>query len=136
MNRMSIIAASGLAVLLSACQIDLGLSCAKVAGDYCLSRFEDGRTFHLQDRRSYGEGGGGAIDGTAVRIGWTPDVILVERRANFSSDPDGWMRIDVAEKRVEGPISDEDAEHLASTHGIELLTVEEAWARLKRDGPF
>jgi hypothetical protein len=121
-----------LAVGLAGCNVDFGFACRRVAGSYCLERWEDGATYYLFDRSTRMEGGGGAIDGVVQRMAWTHDLILVERKALFGGDPNGWMVIDVAQRKVRGPITAAEAQALLARQGIQPASAADAWRRLGR----
>jgi len=114
-------------IALASCNVDLGLSCKKVAGSYCLEQWEDGETYYLRDKRGNPNAGGGAIDGVVRRIAWTSDLILVDRHALFRGDPDGWMVIDVRRRAMRGPVSEAEARSLFEQIRLRPKTASEAW---------
>src|SRR2546423_13180784 len=81
-------------LLLAAATLGAGAACdqdpfhlseRRLAGDYRLKQWEDFRTYYLvggpqPDR------GGGAIDGTVLRLAWDRSPLLIQRQAAFGGD--------------------------------------------------
>jgi hypothetical protein len=101
----------------------------KLAGDFLLEQWEDGTTYYLR-RRGHDSQGGGIIEGTVVRIGWSSRYILAQRYSIFRGDPDGWMIIDVQSGSITGPFTDAQLQARPEASGITTLPVAEAWRRL------
>lgn len=117
-----------LALCTTACDQDpFNLSQRKVSGPYRLERFESGLCYYLQ-RAGAKEDGGGCLEGTVERIGWTNGFIFAKRHACFRSDPDGWMIIDVSKQSMGGPLS--EAEFVKRYPSVQTFSAEEAWKRL------
>ena len=129
-NRLALVVS--LAGVLAGCNVDFGFGCRRVAGTYCLQQWEDNSTYYLNDRAAETNEGGGAIDGTVQRIAWTRDLILVERRANFRGDRDGWMLIDVAGRKMRGPIAEAEAHATLTRAGMRAVSAADAWRGLGR----
>ncbi len=129
-NRLALLVS--LAAVLAGCNVDLGFGCRRIAGTYCLEQWEDNSTYYFNDRAAESHDGGGAIDGTVQRIAWTRDLILVERRANFRGDLDGWMLVDVPARKVRGPIAEADAQAILTRAGMRPVSAADAWRRLGR----
>jgi hypothetical protein len=113
-----------------------GLNEQRIAGDYSLQRWEDFRTYYLEDSERDYESfpDPGPVGGTVVRIGWNEAFIVVERKAHFYGRIDGWMIIDVQEKIIRGPVPFAAIEADRRLRNIRVLTADEAWALLeKRD---
>ena len=111
----------------SACDQDpFNLSQRKVSGPYRLQRFE-ARLFYLVSAGAKVDGGG-CLDGTVERIGWTNGFIFAKRRACFRGDPDGWMIIDVSKQSMAGPLS--EAEFVKRYPSVRTFSAEEAWKKL------
>ena len=123
--------ALSIAALLCGCNIDSGWSCRPVSGDYCLERWEDGKTYYLRDKRHPDLSGGGVIDGVVQRIGWTDSTIIAWRKPLFGGDPWGWMVIDVRRRSVEGPISDAERVRRPDLRSIAVTSPEIAWPHLR-----
>ena len=107
-------------------QDPFGLSERTVKGDYRLNRWEDGVTYYLVGGPHI-DNGGGAIDGTVIRLGWDHQRILVERHANFRGDGDGFMVIDIQLQTVRGPLSTQEVATDADLSRIRLMPPKEAW---------
>ncbi len=94
-------------------------------------RWEDEKTYyvveesHLKDD----EIGGGALNGTTLQLGWNSQYIVAKRYATFRGDQDGWMVIDLASNKIEGPISDD--EEGKRFPGLQLMSPSEAWSSLQ-----
>jgi hypothetical protein len=110
-------------------QDPFGLSERTVKGDYRLMQWEDGVTYYLVGGPHI-DNGGGAIDGTVVRLGWDQQRILVERYANFRGDGDGFMVVDL--QTIRGPLSAREVATNADLSRIKLMPPKEAWEVLGR----
>lgn len=107
-------------------QDPFNLSQRKVIGPYKLEQFESGK-YYL--RKSGAEdNGGGCIEGTVERIGWTKDFIFAERHSTYRGDPDGWMIIDTRNGSISGPLPEN--EFKKRYPGVQPLTSQEAWKKL------
>lgn len=121
-------------LLLSACDQDpFHQSERKLAGNYYLQRWEDGRTYYIEARNGSkkSDQGGGAINGTVEKIGWNADYIVVKRRSTFQGDPNGWMVLRVKGESMAGPYTDEDLAKLPEAAGMKFLNPETAWKNLR-----
>lgn len=132
METTRILLLTALAGALAGCNVDFGFSCHRLAGSYCLAQWEDNSTYYLNDRAAETNEGGGAIEGTVQRIAWTRHLILVERKANFRGDPDGWMLINVAQRTVRGPITQAEAQNILTREGMQPMSSADAWQSLRR----
>jgi hypothetical protein len=117
-----------IAFLVSCDQDPLGLAYKGLPGGYYLHRWEDGKTYYLEDKRKQGSSGG-IIDGTVEEIGWNTRFILVKRQSLFKGDPDGWMLIDVINKEIRGPVG-RDVVEIPEAKGIEIMLPDVAWSSL------
>jgi hypothetical protein len=99
-------------------------------GGFDLEKWEDGITFYVTGPDGKNQDGGGAIEGTALRLAWNSDLIAVERYATFRGDKDGWMIIDVKTKKVSGPVSNEVFMELQNKYQLRVMTAMEAWEKL------
>ena len=103
----------------------------KIEGAFYLLRWEDDKTYyvieqgHLKDQ----ELGGGELGGTVLRIGWNDRFIVAKRYATFRGDRDGWMVIDLATKRIDGPIT--DGEEAKRFPGLDVMPPSAAWGSLQ-----
>jgi hypothetical protein len=80
---------------------------AQDCGRLQLEQWEDGNTYYLNKKGHKGSGsGGGLLDGTVQRIGWSQRYIVAKRYSTFRGDPDGWMVIDLQSGEITGPFSD------------------------------
>ena len=107
-------------------QDPFGLSLRKVDGPYRLEQFESG-SYYLQ-KAGANQDGGGCIDGVVVEIGWTNGFIFAKRHANFPSDGDGWMVIEVRTGKTTGPLSENNFRKRFPT--VRTLAPAEAWKKL------
>ena len=122
---------AGVALLMIGCDQDLfHLSYRKIAGDYYLHRWEDDKTYYLEDRTRDKQDGGGAIGGVVVQLGWNDGFILVKRHSTFAGDPDGWMIVDVKKKTIQGPYTAEEIKSMPEADGLDVLDASKAWAKL------
>jgi hypothetical protein len=106
------------------------LNTRHVKGNYRLKQ-EDAVTYYLVNSAHIGNGGG-AIDGTVIRLGWDKQRILVERHADFRGDLDGFMVIDLKQQTMRGPLSAEEVATKADLSRIKLMPAKEAWEVLGR----
>lgn len=123
-----------ISMLLSACDQDpFHQSERKIAGDYYLQRWEDGKTYYIEARNSpeKSDEGGGAINGTVEKIGWNADYILVKRRSTFQGDPNGWMLLSTKDTSVKGPYTDEAIAKMPEAAGMQFLDAATAWQNLR-----
>lgn len=98
-----------------------------VAGRYSLNRWESG-AYYLDDRDAP-QSGSGAIDGVVKRLGWNRRWILAER-SGLTGD-DGWMVVDVANKRVAGPFPLEAIKKRPELASLVTYRADSAWDHLK-----
>lgn len=119
----------GLQMGVWACDQDpFGVTERRVAGDYRLNRWEDGTTYYLVGPGP-AESGGGAIEGTVQRIGWSDSLIVVRRRAMAGQD--GWMIVEVGRGRVRGPLSDAEFQGHSVYARISTYRADSAWRHLE-----
>lgn len=121
-------------LLLSACDQDpFRQSERKLAGDYYLKRWEDGKTYYIEAKNGVEkpDQGGGAISGTVEKIGWNADYIVVKRHSTFQGDPNGWVVLRVRDANMAGPYMDEDLAKVPEASGLKFLSPEAAWESLR-----
>jgi len=94
------------ALSLTGCDADLFNSdCRAIEGSgFSLCRNQDGPTVFYLEPANQPPSGGGVLGGTVKLIGWSDKVILASREATFRGDKDGVMILDVASKKIEGPV--------------------------------
>jgi hypothetical protein len=63
-----------------------------VVGTYEFCKAESGN-YYLVLKKDAGNSGTGVVEGTVTQIGWNDKFILVNRKASFGGDKDGWMII-------------------------------------------
>jgi hypothetical protein len=100
-----------------------------VVGKYRIQQWEDFETYYL-NKKGQEDSGGGIIDGTVRRIGWSNHYIIVERHANYRGDPDGWMVIDVNTDKITGPITEAEFRARPELKDIPIYQASEAWKKL------
>jgi hypothetical protein len=130
MKRLLILSAV-LVVALSGCDTDLFNSGCREIGDsgYSLCRNDNGPTVFYLEPNHQEPSGGGVLDGTVQSIGWDDKVIVASRQSTFRGDPDGLMVVDIASKKVDGPI---DPSVVAKMHPtIKLSKAPDAWSGLR-----
>jgi len=136
---MSTITRTGIVVLLALSAALIGAcghnpfhqSYKKIAGSFYLLRWEDEKTYYIVEESHLkdDEIGGGALNGTALQIGWNAQYIVAKRYATFRGDQDGWMVINLTTKKIEGPIS--DGEETMRFPELKLMSPSEAWSSLQ-----
>jgi hypothetical protein len=113
-------------------QDPFNLSQRKIAGEYRLEKWEDGKTFYLHKRGHDDSSQGGSIIGGIVRhLGWNDSYIVAERHSICSADADGWMIIDIKSGGMSGPFSEAEFASRPESQGIKTYRASEAWKRLK-----
>ena len=118
--------------IFTACNQDpFHLSYRAVAGRYVLHRWEDGKTYYLEETGQESANGGGVLDGIVTEIGWNGSYIVARRHAIFGGDPDGWMIVNVQQRSVRGPYSDHQVTEMPEIRGIHALSAEQAWKELR-----
>jgi hypothetical protein len=134
MKNTTQIMATGIVVFLlalTACDSDpFGVNDRAIVGDYELYRFPENEKFYLHDRTLSNNGGGGVIDGTITRLGWSEKHIVVWRKPLSAGDPSGWMVVNVATKEITGPLLGKDIS-VKRVNGINVKDVEKAWMQLE-----
>lgn len=126
-----ILAALSLGGLLLACDQDpFGLSCRRIAGNYCLLQWEDDATYYIDTLNGKDHGGGGVIDGTVQAIAWNKHYIVVLRRPNFAPDGYGYMLIDVQNGTIKGPAATINALGIRGASMKTPVSPDIAWHRL------
>jgi hypothetical protein len=122
-------------IWLASCSV-IAPSSKQVAGAYFLTRWEDFKTYYLEEN---GKGetmkGGGAIDGTVLRIGWTGSVIAVNRKPTLATVKSDWVLIDVAKRTVSDPMTEEAFLKMQQTDpalsSMTMRSAADAWRLLK-----
>jgi uncharacterized lipoprotein NlpE involved in copper resistance len=99
-------------------------------GSFELEKWEDGETYYINGPDGTKQDGGGAIEGTVMRLAWTSELIAAERYATFRGDKDGWMIINAKTKRVSGPLTEEAFSELRTKHQLQVMSAAEAWKKL------
>ncbi|CAH1082872.1 hypothetical protein [Candidatus Nitrotoga sp. 1052] len=130
MKKLVILSAV-LLVILTGCDVGLFNSGCRAMGDsgYSLCRNEDGPTAFYLEPNHKAPSGGGILDGTVQSIGWNEKVIVAQRQSTFRGDPDGLFVLDIASKKVDGPI---DQEIIAKQYpSIKLMDASNAWSSLR-----
>jgi hypothetical protein len=130
MKRLSIICVMLMAAL-SGCDTDLFNAGCRAIGNsgYSLCRDDNGPVVFYLEPDHQARSGGGVIDGTVQSIGWDNKVIVASRESTFRGDPDGLMVVDLASKKVHGPIDPSGVVKLYPT--IRLEKAANAWVSLK-----
>lgn len=121
-------------MLLSACDQDpFHQSERKISGDYYLQRWEDGKTYYIEarNRSEKSDQGGGVINGTVEKIGWSANYIFVKRRSTFQGDPNGWMLLSTRDTSIKGPYTDEAIAKMPEAIGMQFLDAGTAWQSLR-----
>ncbi|WP_134984153.1 hypothetical protein [Xanthomonas axonopodis] len=118
-------------IALSGCDTDFFKSDCRAIGDsnYSLCRNQDGHTVFYLEPAHQSPSGGGVLDGTVKSIGWNDKVIVASRQSTFRGDPDGLMVIDIASKKIDGPL-DKDAVK-TSYPSIKLSEASDVWKALR-----
>ena len=113
---------------LSGCNVTLFSDCRKVAGRFCLEKWEDNQTFYLDG--PFERNGGGYLGGAVSSIGWNGQYIIAERQANVGSDGDGWMVVDIRDETMTGPFSKDQILRKRESQGAIFHTAAVAWKNL------
>lgn len=135
MNKsIRMLMALGVAGLLPGCvdQDPFGLSCRRIAGNYCLRQWEDEKTYYIDTLDGRDHGGGGVIDGTVKAISWNVQYIVVLREPNFASDGHGYMSINVQNGRLDGPVASVGALRIKGASMPTVVSPKVAWDKLGR----
>lgn len=111
-------------------------SSKQVAGAYSLVQWEDFETYYLEeDGKGVTTNGGGAIDGTVLRIGWKKDLIVVNRKPTLAAAKSDWVLVEVAKRKVGDPMTEEAFLKMQRTDpvlsSITLHSAADAWRLLK-----
>ena len=96
--------------------------------NYSLCRWEDGKTFYISARDKELVGGG-AINGTARRVWWNNEFIIVDRVANFRDEPDGLFLLDGATGKLSGPYQEDELKRKFSR--LNLRNANTAWDSMR-----
>lgn len=116
------------AILITSCDQDpFRMAYRKIAGDYYLHRWEDGKTYYLEDKTQ--DKPGGAIDGVVEEIGWNKNYIFVKRRSIFGGDKNGWMIIEIKNKKIRCPLAG-DTPNIPEAKDVSFMKPEKAWSVL------
>ena len=111
-----------------ACDQDpFGFSERRVAGDYRLNQFESGHYYLVGGPQP--DNGGGAIDGTVLRLGWDARYIVVQRQALAGGDT-AWMVVDVARRMVTGPFTERELRARPELARLQVVRADSAWRKL------
>lgn len=129
MSGRRLAAVVALAGSIACAQDPLALSRREIAAGYILERIE--ANYFLIDDTHPGTVGG-VIAGVVIAIGWDDQVIVVERHALFSSDPDAIMVVDLNSRTVNGPLTREQVDADPDLADIERLDPAKAWESLRR----
>jgi len=98
----------------------------KVSGEYWLERIELDY-YYLERGNEYDPSGAGVIKGSVLKIGWTDDVIVVQRDPASGPEPPDWMVIDLKTGTITGPLDDQAWESLRERDsGLRDLTIHSA----------
>ncbi len=123
---------STLAVIAGCDQDPFRAGYRKLAGDYELHQWEDGKTYYLEDRAAAAADGGGVAAGTIDQIGWNAQFIVVSRQPTFVGDKSGWLIIDLQKKTARGPYTREELDARIELRDIKIREVGETWSQLGR----
>lgn len=121
-------------LLIAACDQDpFHQSYRKIGGSYYLHRWEDGKTYYIEQKAddSKQDQGGGIINGTVEKVGWNADYIIVLRKSTYGGDTNGWMFINIKTAEIRGPFDQEAIERVTAMGGIKFLEPEKAWQELR-----
>jgi hypothetical protein len=114
--------------LLAACDQDpFGFSERRVAGDYRLNEWEDGLYYLVGGPTP--DSGGGAINGTVLRLGWDSRYIIAQRQSMADGDT-AWMVVDVARRSVTGPFTEQEIQARPELARLRTFRADSAWRKL------
>jgi hypothetical protein len=65
-----------------------------------------------------------------MQIGWNDRFILVDRKASFGGDKDGWMIIDTVSGTIVGPLTNDELKSHTGVSDIHPHKADEAWSML------
>jgi hypothetical protein len=117
---------------LASCDLDLlHRGERRVAGTYELSKSESGN-YYLVREQDADKSGTGVVEGTVTQIGWNDKFIMVERKASFGGDKDGWMIIAITNESMVGPFTGDEVKSHPEVAGIHPMPPREAWNRADR----
>jgi hypothetical protein len=122
-------------IMLVGCSV-FAPSSKKVAGVFYLTQWEDFKTYYLEESgKGETSGGGGAIDGVVLRIGWNDELIAVNRRPTVATVKSDWVLINVAKRAVGDAITDAQFQELQKSdpalRSMTIYSAENAWKLLK-----
>lgn len=119
------------AAALTGCDTEFFNSGCRDIGDtgYSLCRNEDGPTVFYLEPNDQSPSGGGVLNGTVESIGWSDKTIVASRHSTFRGDRDGLMIVDIASKKIYGPIDQSVA--TKDYRAIKLTSAADAWAQLR-----
>ena len=60
-------------------------------------------------------------------MGWDKDFIIAERMSHIGGKIDGWMVIEVKEKKISGPVSIDNIKSNKKLNSIKIYSAKEAW---------
>lgn len=120
-----------LACVLTGCDTDLFNSGCRTIDDsgYSLCRNVDGPVAFYLEPNHQAPSGGGILDGTVQSIGWNNKVIVASRQSTFRGDPDGLMIVDLASKKINGPVDKSIVTKMYPS--IRMASASDAWSRLR-----
>jgi len=120
------VAVLSLASLLLACDQDpFGLSCRRIAGNYCLRQWEDGETYYIETLS-----GREVANGTVKAIDWNAQHILVLRQPHALSDGQGYILIDVRSGSEQGPVQAVSSFRNRDVSAMNAIDPKAAWDKL------
>lgn len=130
MIRRIIVLTLVMSAAIAACSDDnFGSDCRSMPGSgYSLCRDANGPTVYYVESAGKSPSGGGLIHGTVKTIGWSDSVIVASRISTFRGDPDGYMVINLATKKVEGPFTGDEI--LRKFPNVELEDASKVWLSL------
>ncbi|RZI44168.1 hypothetical protein EGT07_01690 [Herbaspirillum sp. HC18] len=120
-----LVALAGLLLTLGGCS-----NTKNLPGGFELLKWEDGSMYYLVGPNGKNKDGGGAIEGTVLRLAWNNDLIAAERNSIFRGDKDGWIIIDAKTKNISGPVSEEAFSELRDRHQLQVMSATDAWQKL------
>lgn len=84
----------------------VGCSRKKIANDYYIELFDEGKHVYYVVEKGV-DSGGGVYDGIVKDIGWKDNELLARIRRLSSADPHGFYKLNLDTGNVTGPITDE-----------------------------
>ena len=116
---------------LGACDQDpLNLQYREISNGIYLHQWEDGTTYYVETKYTIGSNGGGFLEGTVTDIGWNKKYLVVKKNPLFQGDPRGWFLINIATRKLDGPIPKTALKNVLETNKIKILSPTAAWDEL------